>query len=199
MRDLEIRGAGNILGERQHGHMEAVGYDMYCKMLDQAIKKFKGEEIKVEQYDTSVDINLDAFIPSGYIMSESTKLDMYKRIADITTEEERVDIENEMIDRFGEPPESVLNLLRISMLKSMAHDAFITTISQKQREIKFLLYPSAKIAGERIPDMLSRIGKNIRYVHGATPYFLYTLEGKYDILEQVEQIIQETYGLKLSK
>lgn len=87
MRDLEIRGAGNLLGAEQSGHMEAVGYDLYCKMLHEAVKEARGEA-PAEQFETSVDIRTDAFIPSTYIANESQKLDMYKRIAAIETDEE---------------------------------------------------------------------------------------------------------------
>lgn len=198
MRDLEIRGAGNLLGERQHGHMEAVGYDLYCKMLNQAVKAMKGEAVKEEEYETTLDINLDAFIPATYIRSESGKLDMYKRIADISTEEERLDMENEMVDRFGEPPESVFNLLRISMLKSLAHEAFITSISQKKSEVKILIYPKASIAAERIPDMIAPFNGSLKFIYGVTPYFIYTLDGKHDILEQVEEIIRQIDSLRLT-
>ena len=197
MRDLEIRGAGNLLGEAQHGHMEAVGYDLYCKMLNQAVKNMKGEESPQEEYDTTVDLNLDAFIPVSYIRSEGGKLDMYKRVAEIETEEERLDMESELVDRFGEPPESVSNLLRISLLKTKAHKAFITSVSQKKDQVKFILYPQAKIAAERIPAMMKRIGGHITFNHGANPFFLYTIEKKRGILEQIELLIDEISTLKI--
>ncbi len=100
MRDLEIRGAGNLLGAEQSGHMEAVGYDLYCKMLNEAVKEARGEA-PAEQFETSVDIRTDAFIPSTYIANESQKLDMYKRIAGIETDEEAEEMLEELIDRFG--------------------------------------------------------------------------------------------------
>lgn len=98
MRDLEIRGAGNLLGAEQSGHMEAVGYDLYCKMLHEAVKEARGEA-PAEQFETSVDIRTDAFIPSTYIANESQKLDMYKRIAGIETDEEAEEMLEELIDR----------------------------------------------------------------------------------------------------
>ena len=85
MRDLEIRGAGNLLGEQQHGHMEAVGYDLYCKMLNEAVKREKGLDVDEDEFQTTVDMDIDAYIPSTYIRSESQKLDIYKRIAGIET------------------------------------------------------------------------------------------------------------------
>ena len=119
MKDLEIRGAGNLLGEQQHGHMEAVGYDLYCKMLNEAVKTAKGEVVE-ESFETSIDIELDAYIPNGYIANEYQKLDIYKRIAAIENEEEKDEMLDELIDRFGEPPRPVQNLLLVAQLKAEA-------------------------------------------------------------------------------
>ena len=101
MRDLEIRGAGNVLGAEQHGHMEAVGYDLYCKMLNQAVLALKGEETEEESYATSVECDIDAYIPAAYIKNEYQKLDIYKRISAIETEDEYMDMQDELLDRFG--------------------------------------------------------------------------------------------------
>ena len=121
MRDLEIRGAGNLLGAEQHGHMEAVGYDLYCKMLNEAVKEAKGMDV-AESFDTSIDIDIDAYIPMGYIPNEMQKLDIYKRIAGIETADESEEMLEELIDRFGDPPKSVENLLYIARVKSEAKD-----------------------------------------------------------------------------
>ena len=110
MRDLEIRGAGNLLGAEQHGHMEAVGYDLYCKMLSEAVREAKGEEIQ-EDFETSVDLAINAFIPASYIPEEGQKLELYKRIAGIENQEEAEDMLDELLDRFGEPPLSVRSLM----------------------------------------------------------------------------------------
>ena len=104
MRDLEIRGAGNLLGAEQHGHMEAVGYDLYCKMLNEAVKQLKGEMEEEETFTTTMDLNVDAFIPASYIPNEYQKLDVYKRIAAIENREEMEDMTEELIDRFGDIP-----------------------------------------------------------------------------------------------
>ena len=117
MRDLEIRGAGNLLGSEQHGHMEAVGYDLYCKLLNESVKEMKGESTIREDYETAIDLDIDAFIPERYIRNEAQKLDIYKRIAAISNEEEYDDMLEELMDRFGEPPRSVQNLLSIAWLK----------------------------------------------------------------------------------
>ena len=106
MRDLEIRGAGNLLGAAQSGHMEAVGYELYCKMLSEAIRTMKGGKPEREELETNIDLQVDAFIPASYIKSEYQKLDMYKRIAALENEGERSDMEDELVDRFGRSTES---------------------------------------------------------------------------------------------
>ncbi len=153
MRDLELRGAGNLLGAQQHGHMEAVGYDLYCKMLNEAVKTLKGETPK-EQFETTIDIKMDAFIPPKYIPNEYHKLDIYKRIAGIETEEESEEMLEELIDRFGEPPKSVQNLLLIARMKSRAHQLYFTDIIQKGTDIRFALYEKARINAARIPEFV---------------------------------------------
>ncbi|MBR2560357.1 MAG: transcription-repair coupling factor, partial [Firmicutes bacterium] len=117
MRDLEIRGAGNLLGAEQHGHMEAVGYDLYCKMLSEAIRERKGGKARPE-LETTIDLSISAYLPSEYIPDEMQKLDMYKRIAGIETKDEADDILDELTDRYGDPPHCVLYLVRIALLKA---------------------------------------------------------------------------------
>ena len=130
MRDLEIRGAGNLLGEAQHGHMAAVGYDLYCKMLGEAVRQLKGEA-KEEVFTTTMDLNVDAYIPESYIPNEYQKLDIYKRIAGIENEEELEDMTEELLDRFGDIPKRVQQLLTIAGLKALAHSCYITSVEQK--------------------------------------------------------------------
>lgn len=132
MRDLEIRGAGNLLGEAQSGHMEAVGYDLYCKMLNDAVRHLKGETDVSEEFETEIDINVNAYIPNTYIKSEYQKLDMYKRIAAIDNIEEYSEMQEELIDRFGDMPVAAENLLRVALLKADAHKAYINRIIQKK-------------------------------------------------------------------
>lgn len=172
MRDLEIRGAGNLLGAQQHGHMEAVGYDLYCKMLNEAIKKEKGEE-SPETFETSLDIKVDAYIPANYVQNENQKLDLYKRIAAICEEGETEEMLDELTDRFGDPPKAVMNLLTIARLKCLAHSVYIKEISEKSDEIKVTMYEKAKVRGENIPRLLEEYGAAIRFVPEQTgPYFI---------------------------
>ncbi|MBP5152317.1 MAG: transcription-repair coupling factor, partial [Lachnospiraceae bacterium] len=127
MKDLEIRGAGNVLGMSQHGHMAEVGYDLYCKMLNKAVLTMKGEAVE-EDFATTVDLNVDAFIPGEYILNELQKLDTYKRIALISGEEEARDMRDELIDRFGAVPAACEHLIRISLIRGRAHKLFITDL-----------------------------------------------------------------------
>ena len=158
MRDLEIRGAGNLLGARQHGHMQAVGYDLYCKMLHEAVKNLKGIST-IEDFATSVDLDVDAFIPPTYIVNEVQKLDIYKRIAGVENQGECDDMREELLDRFGEIPVSVENLLRIAMIRVNAHKLYMTEIKGRNGEIQFILKQDAKIYAERIPELLKKQDK----------------------------------------
>ncbi|MBR3811771.1 MAG: transcription-repair coupling factor [Agathobacter sp.] len=177
MRDLEIRGAGNLLGAEQSGHMEAVGYDLYCKMLNEAVKEAKGVAVE-DKFETSIDINTDAFIPPTYVSNELQKLDIYKRIAGIETEEEVEEMLEELIDRFGEPPKSVQNLLAIARLKFMAHSLYIKEVSQKNNELKLVMYEKAKINPIYIPQLVQAMLPFLKFVADAqNPYFVYTLNG----------------------
>lgn len=200
MRDLEIRGAGNLLGEEQHGHMEAVGYDLYCKMLNEAVKHLKGE-LTEDVYTTTIDLNIDAYIPASYIPNEYQKLDIYKRIAAIETEEERDDMLEELIDRFGEPPKKVQQLLVIAELKAAANKAYIISIEQKEEEYRFTMYERAKVRAERIPALLEKHRGALTFKADANPYFIYRRLRKNQkvkdaqVLELVRQVIGEIHSL----
>lgn len=173
MRDLEIRGAGNLLGAQQHGHMEAVGYDLYCKMLNEAVKSLKGEAPE-ERFETTLDIELDAFIPPKYIPNEYHKLDIYKRIAGIETEEESEEMLEELIDRFGEPPKSVQNLLLIARIKAQAHEVYFTDVVQKGDHIRFVLYEKARIDAAGIARFVEEFFGALAFTADAhKPYFTF--------------------------
>ena len=178
MRDLEIRGAGNLLGEKQSGHMEAVGYDLYCKMLNEAVKRKKGLQTE-ETYMTSVDMNVSAFIPGNYIVNEYQKIDIYKRIASIENEQEKEDITEELNDRFGTLPKPVLNLLEIAYLRVMASKVFVTEIEGKEDTIKFSVYERAEYDNEAIPRLLSNYNGDLVLKMVAKPYFLYHLRKRF--------------------
>ena len=175
MRDLEIRGAGNLLGAQQHGHMEAVGYDLYCKMLNEAVKEQKGE-LPQAQFETTLDIEIDAFIPPSYIPNEYQKLDIYKRIASIETNAEGDEMLDELIDRFGEPPRSVQNLLSIARQKASAHQVYVTEITQKGDTLRFVLYEQAPVDPLQIPKLVEKFDGAVIFVPDKTaPSFLYNM------------------------
>ncbi len=155
MRDLEIRGAGNLLGAEQSGHMASVGYDLYCKLLNESVREAKGEDIRSEDFDTAIDLDIDAFIPDKYIKNEKQKLDIYKRIAAIDGEEAYDDMMEELMDRFGDLPRSVQNLLSIAELKALAHSCWLTEVTQKGDEIRFGLYEKASINVAAIAPFVS--------------------------------------------
>ena len=202
MRDLEIRGAGNLLGESQSGHMAAVGYDLYCKMLNEAVSQLKGEKEEAD-YATTIDLDIDAFIPESYIKNEYQKLDIYKRIATIETEEEMDDMTEELIDRFGDLPKKVQQLLHIAALKSLAHSAYITAIEQKGKDYKFILYEKANLDPAKIPALLKKYGNNMTFKAEAVPYFLYQKKGRSgkekgeNVLQMLREIIESIRELRL--
>ncbi len=198
MRDLEIRGAGNLLGAEQSGHMEAVGYDLYCKMLNEAVKSMKGEVTEEETYETTVDMDMDAFIPATYIKNEVQKLDIYKRIAEIENEEELMDMQEELTDRFGDMPSAVNNLLNIALIKSNCHSLYIVGLVHKENEVKLMMYPKAKLAVEKIPELMLKYQNNLKLMPQANPYFVYRLpagpKGKPDplvIFEHLQKLLED--------
>ena len=197
MRDLEIRGAGNLLGQQQSGHMESVGYDLYCKMLNEAVLKLKGETVTENDFETVMDLNLDAYIPASYIKNEIQKLEIYKRIAGISNEEEYEEMVDELSDRFGDLPKSAQNLLDIALLKAQAHEACITQLSCRGDETKIFMYNQAAVCVERIPALIERYGRRLRFKPGETPYFVLKMrkEEQQDILKCEKNVIKDVKGL----
>ena len=170
MRDLEIRGAGNLLGFKQSGHMEAVGYELYCKMLNEAVMVAKGEEEK-EEINTRIDLNIDAFMPPEYIINENEKLLMYRRIAAINGKVDYDEMCEELTDRFGEVPREADFLLRMALLKYQAKEEYITAIKNRGNILRFDIFPQAKIDPDKMVDFVNNYSGKLRFVNGTIPGF----------------------------
>ena len=195
MRDLELRGAGNLLGAEQHGHMNAVGYDLYCKMLSEAVKEAKGIHT-MEDFETTIDLNMDAFIPDTYISNEYQKLDIYKRTAGIETTQDYDDMLEELLDRFGEPPKAVLNLLTIARIKALAHRSYVTEIKQMGKDLKITLYERAKLNPAGFPELMQKYRRGLQFKNEQEPKFILTPVGNLltaltDFLNELEKLVEE--------
>ena len=167
MRDLEIRGAGNLLGPEQHGHMAAVGYDLYCIIGEGAVKEAKGEKEPVK-IDTVVDIPVPASISTHYIPRESERLSMYKRIALIETRDDLYDVQDELIDRYGDIPEDTANLLNIALIKADCSRAGVTQLRIRDKEVRFVFDKQAPIDGAKLIAAAGNIA-GARMTFGDTP------------------------------
>ncbi|MDY5775628.1 MAG: transcription-repair coupling factor, partial [Lachnospiraceae bacterium] len=192
MRDLEIRGAGNLLGAEQSGHMESVGYDLYCKMLNEAVMQMKGEQKEEDTFHTSIELSLDAYIPAEYIPNESRKLETYKRISLIETLDEYEDMTEELTDRYGDVPAPLLRLMDVSILKAQAHKAWIMSIEQKGGRILFTMNARAKVKVEEIDGFLKGYRGKMKIKAEANPVFVYQAGDipKKELLSAVRQVIE---------
>ena len=192
MRDLEIRGAGNVLGSEQHGHMESVGYDLYIKILNEAILEEKGEEVKIKT-DCSVDFRCDAYIPKKYISAEAMRIETYKRIASIENTSDFDDVCDEICDRYGEMPRAVLNLVRISYIRANFSNLGILSVEQKENEVilrpeRFDLKLWSEVS-EKFPNM--KIAANT-----AKPFISLRLLPAFSALDLCEKLSEELLTLQ---
>lgn len=197
MRDLEIRGAGNLLGAEQSGHMEAVGYDLYCKMLNDAVMQMKGEKQEEDTFETTVDLSIDAYIPASYVGNESQKLELYKRIAVIENQEEYEDLTEELTDRYGDVPAPTLRLMDVALVKQQAHQAWILAIEQKGTALSFVMNARAKVKVDEIDDFLKSFRGRMWIRPETNPVFVYDPGEipKKDLLARVKEIIARIDGL----
>lgn len=173
LRDLEIRGAGSILSSRQHGHIEAVGYDMYLRLLNEAVAEQQGLEIPHSPEDCLVDISINAFIPEDYIESLPQRIEAYRKIAYIVTEEDSRDVLDELIDRYGDPPASVTGLVNVALIRNLASSLRITEISQRGERICFFI--KAPSVGQ-LSALIEKYGQRLRFSEGEKPFFSISLE-----------------------
>ncbi|WP_294363332.1 transcription-repair coupling factor [uncultured Clostridium sp.] len=170
MRDLEIRGAGNMMGSAQHGHMAAIGYDLYCRMLEDTIKIIKGE-IEKEPIETTVDLKVDAYIPGTYIEDEIQKIEVYKKIAAIESIDDYMDIKAELEDRYSEIPDPVYNLMDIAYIKSRAKILSIEEIKETPKEIKFIFADGNNNINNIYKYLLEHYKDKVFLMFGEKPYF----------------------------
>jgi len=194
MRDLEIRGAGNLLGAEQSGHMEAVGYDLYCKLLNDAVKEVKGDVQEEDDFETVIDLEADAYIPESYIRNEVQKLDMYKRIALLQSEEELSELQDELVDRFGDIPQSVNRLLEIALLKGLAHEVYVAQVIWHGEKVRLVFYPKARLIPQRIPALMKRYEGRLQFSAEGIPEFRYelsALRGKRNVRPDVRAVLKE--------
>ncbi len=186
MRDLEIRGAGNLLGAEQHGHMDSIGYELYCKLLDEAVRELKGEEI-VESFETLMEINVNAFIPTEYIEIEEHKLDMYKKISAISSKEDYYNVQDEMEDRYGEMPQSVANLLDIAYVKALLHKKGATKVSQKRGGTVVITFKAdAKVDAAALMELIREYNNRLLFTAGeGGGYLTYKIEKEKNVLKEL--------------
>jgi len=194
MKDLEIRGAGNVLGAEQSGHMEAVGYELYCKMLNEAVSLLKGEIVE-EDFETTVDMKIDGFIPSDYIKNAYEKLNMYKKISVIQDEENAEDVRAELEDRFGPVPTVTENLLKVALIKAAAHSHYVTEVSGSSGDYKITMLPTAKIDTYKMHGFLSRNAGVLKFTPDKHPYFTYRPKSPCRTLDQEQKALLELFGM----
>ncbi len=190
MRDLEIRGAGNLLGQEQSGNIEAVGYDLYCKMLSNAIKKLSGKREKAD-FSTGIYLPLDANIPENYVKNEYLKLDLYKRISKIENQEEADAIIEEVKDRFGQVPKEFIRLLNVACIKALAHQAYITEIKLMEGEVSFKLWNEAPLKIEEMDSFMKSFDGALRFVGGIEAGFRLKVKTREqdELLEQIQDTL----------
>jgi transcription-repair coupling factor (superfamily II helicase) len=191
MRDLEIRGAGNLLGAQQSGQMESVGYDMYCRLLDEAVMEIKGESPDINNQEITIDINISAYIDNDYIGVENQKIDMYKKIASIGSQEDITEIEDELIDRYGNIPKYVSNLLMIAHIKFLARKCGFSSIAQKNDSVIFHYINDSFMDLSIINKLMDNYRRKIMFNASSKPYLTLLTKGLKgeDILESIKNLL----------
>ena len=187
MRDLQIRGAGNLLGHSQHGHMEAVGYDLYMKMLNQAIAQARGEPVQRDKSECLVDLRVDAYIPERYIPDGPGRIEAYRRIAAIQNAADAADVLDELIDRYGDPPASVSDLVNVSLVRVQAAAVGVYEVTQKKDLLTLSL---EKLELPMIRGLLTAFNGRVTAGAGARPYLSVTLRADEKPLDLLSQLLQ---------
>jgi transcription-repair coupling factor (superfamily II helicase) len=191
MRDLEIRGAGNMMGSAQHGHMASIGYDLYCRMLEDAIKQYKGDE-DFHLIETTIEIKIDAYIPNSYIGDEVQKIEVYKKIAAIETKEEFYDVQEELEDRYSNIPASVDNLMIIAYLKSIAKEIGIIEIKDKGLFANIKFENKDRISEKLIITLIKEYNRQITFKNEESPIIIYNFKDikKEDVLKDLIKFLE---------
>ena len=193
MRDLEIRGAGNLLGSEQSGHMMNIGYELYCKLVDDAVRALKGEVVGENKEEISAELMVTANIPSWYIENETLKLQMYKKIAGVATEADEDEIIDEMMDRFGDVPRETLNLIRVSRIRSLAEELSVTRIYEQQGKVIVSFAEKNPLNGYALMNVNEAFGMRA-FVHGGVePYIRLTVKPMEKLKDTVKllQLLQD--------
>lgn len=186
MRDLEIRGAGSMLGEIQHGHIDEVGYDTYCKILDEVVKEQKGIKVE-EEPEITIDINISSFIPDSYIENADQKMESYRNIALCRTEEDLKNIAEDLTDRYGKLPEEVINLINIAKIKEMCKNSGIIKVLQKQNNI--ILYFDQEKCTLDMSELVHKYNDKIKFSTGVIPYITYKIQNQKNIISEIETLL----------
>jgi transcription-repair coupling factor (superfamily II helicase) len=185
--DLELRGAGNLLGGQQHGHINAIGFDLYCQMMERAVSALKGEETKPEMRST-INLGLDIRIPQEYIPNENLRLRTYKRIAGITNDAEREEVDRELADRFGPAPPAVGNLLDYALLKGLAERILVSSIERRANEVAIKFHPETTLPPEKLVGLIRSKGEGMRLDPGGTLWMRIERRGR--IAESVRNVLR---------
>lgn len=188
MKDLEIRGAGNLLGKSQSGHMEAVGYDLYCKMLNEEVKRLKGEDTSNYEINTVVDFDISAYIPAEYIRNEVSKLEMYKRIA-VVSPDDMMDLKDELIDRYGEMPLEVDNLINISVIRQLAQTILALRVECKAETVRIYIQDDV-FDLNKLGDVLNSYTERLKLKSVKETYFEYKLDKGIKPKKKMEEILK---------
>ena len=195
MRDLELRGAGNLLGAEQHGHLQEIGYDYYCKLMEEAVRELKGEKLPAADFETNIDLSIDAFIPNEYIPAENQKMNAYRRIASIETPEDASDVTDELMDRYGDPPAPVRNLLEVAQLKALAHDAWVTDLTGGAQELRFTMHKDAPADTDGLAAWIKAYRGAMTVSAGKAPVFVYRSRkppaGAAKLLSEIRMILED--------
>lgn len=198
MRDLQIRGAGNLLGPQQHGHIDSVGYDMYCRLLAEAVNELRGMPATEEEVEISIDINVSAYIDNDYISDENQKIDMYKKIASINDEQDVLDAEDELMDRYGEIPQPVSDLLKIAYIKSLSKACGFSSIQEKNDVVIFQYAENGNINFEGLGRLMDKYRRKLLFTASSRPYITFKTAGasRGELLEIIKILLQDIKKLQ---